>query len=634
MSKQTNLEMELGNASQSGNSWTDDSLVQKDLLGFNKAYTDKQNDSFLKLTSEGTTDESQDIILKNHCQNQNNVPNENGNDRDTSVDHTINKDTVSDDHQTERGVITEDHLHEYDTVSHNISVGVNHVTDEGDIALRELLFCIRKSKPKNKATTLPQKFTKDKTRDQHIDPTLPAEPNNVDTMYERGAKPSHPYIQIVRNGGGRSSDIIGGCRIKESAGATAQVQELKHGNVTAEYEKQASLSRRSEYEKQASLSRRSEYEKQASLSRRSEYEKQAFLSRRFVKESRDRHHPANTSAVSHHNRIHDLDKYDFSFPHRGYAVLIVNKRFTNFSTRDGAQFDVTKSKDILQKLGYCQMNNECKNLDKESTLKILKAARDTDHSMFDSFALIVSSHGDEKENQRKNGKKEHAIYCTDDQYIFTGDILEMFSDDNCPSLRGKPKLFFIQACRGSKTDLGAEIAVIEANNGNTSKEEQITWTQSSVGHKDSFSSNYDGKNPEGETKEHDPHIAPVESVDDTDAGRFLNIWDDRPIVHCINDCLVMYAIPSGHFAWRSNTDGSWMLHYLWGEVMSYDYRKPCSFLKVLTTTNRKMANRETHTPGNPGKSGKKAIPSIIHQLDKDIVFRQKKYSEYSTITFV
>ncbi|KAK3593310.1 hypothetical protein CHS0354_031370 [Potamilus streckersoni] len=686
MSEQTNLETKMGHESQAGNPWKDDNLAQKDLLDVKRANSDKQNDSISNLTREETNDENQGITLKSHGHCRDIVLNGNYNDNDrdfvseedtvnndvvsnnhqgdfeliseilrheydtvsddhqtdhgvvteyhlrendtvsddhkighgvvteyhlcendtVSDDHQIGhgvvteyhlreNDTVSDDHQTDHGVVTEDDLHEYDTVSNNISVGAYHVTDDGDIAFMKLFSCFGKSKAKDKETTPFQKSTNDKAKEQQIDTALQTELKPLEMLYERGVKPRHPYIQIVRKS--HSSDIIGGCTLKTSTGAPDHFEEPKLGNVKAEYDKYTPLSR-------------------------------------SVIESYERHHPANTKAMSHDTRIHDLDKYDFSFPHRGLAVLIVNKRFINFNNRDGAQFDVTKSKDILQKLGYYQMNNDCKNLNKASTLNILKAARDTDHSAFDSFALIVSSHGDEKENPRKNGKKEHAIYSSDDQYIFTGDILEMFSDDNCPSLKGKPKLFFIQACRGSKTDLGAEIAVIQANDGNDNKAKQVIWTQPSAGHNDSFPSYYDGKNSEEETVESDQHLARVQSVDDTDARGFVDIWEDRPIVLCNNDCLIMYAIPSGHFAWRSNTDGSWMLHYLWVEVMNYDYRKPCSFLKVLTATNRKMANRETHTPGNLAKSGKKAIPAIIHQLDKDIVFRQKKYSEYSTITFV
>lgn len=37
------------------------------------------------------------------------------------------------------------------------------------------------------------------------------------------------------------------------------------------------------------------------------------------------------------------------------------------------------------------------------------------------------------------------------------DIYEKLAGDRCPTLAGKPKLFFIQACRGAKCDPGVEI---------------------------------------------------------------------------------------------------------------------------------------------------------------------------------
>lgn len=55
-----------------------------------------------------------------------------------------------------------------------------------------------------------------------------------------------------------------------------------------------------------------------------------------------------------------------------------------------------------------------------------------DHSEADCFLIVVMSHGD-------NG----VIYARD--HTYPPDTLWMpFTGDNCPSLAGKPKLFFIQ----------------------------------------------------------------------------------------------------------------------------------------------------------------------------------------------
>lgn len=58
--------------------------------------------------------------------------------------------------------------------------------------------------------------------------------------------------------------------------------------------------------------------------------------------------------------------------------------------------------------------------------------------------MVVLSHGDE-------GK----IYAKDADYP-PDTLWNPFSGDRCPTLAGKPKIFFIQACRGSKVDPGAK----------------------------------------------------------------------------------------------------------------------------------------------------------------------------------
>ena len=68
-----------------------------------------------------------------------------------------------------------------------------------------------------------------------------------------------------------------------------------------------------------------------------------------------------------------------------------------------------------------------------------------DHTSSDCFACILSSHGSEVGWY----KEKHVIERTDivfakDGYLFIEDILKYFREDKSPSLKGKPKLFFIQ----------------------------------------------------------------------------------------------------------------------------------------------------------------------------------------------
>lgn len=72
-----------------------------------------------------------------------------------------------------------------------------------------------------------------------------------------------------------------------------------------------------------------------------------------------------------------------------------------------------------------------------------------DHSENDCFFLAIMTHGD-------NG----TIYTRSERY--TIDIVtSFFTDENCPTLKGKPRLFFIQACRGGEIDTGHVIKISE-----------------------------------------------------------------------------------------------------------------------------------------------------------------------------
>ena len=67
------------------------------------------------------------------------------------------------------------------------------------------------------------------------------------------------------------------------------------------------------------------------------------------------------------------------------------------------------------------------------------------HNSVNYFKVVVLTHGN-----------EGILYGYDHSYP-THKIWEFFTADKCPSLAGKPKLFFLQACQGSKMDAGASV---------------------------------------------------------------------------------------------------------------------------------------------------------------------------------
>ena len=64
----------------------------------------------------------------------------------------------------------------------------------------------------------------------------------------------------------------------------------------------------------------------------------------------------------------------------------------------------------------------------------------SDHQNSDAFMITVLSHGDKS-----------FVYCSDGKELELELLYELFDDKECPALIGKPKIFIIQACQGSKT---------------------------------------------------------------------------------------------------------------------------------------------------------------------------------------
>ena len=85
------------------------------------------------------------------------------------------------------------------------------------------------------------------------------------------------------------------------------------------------------------------------------------------------------------------------------------------------------------------------DLDSSRMIEVFKDTSEKDFSKYDCFICIILSHG-----------SADGILGTDDIPIQVDYITSLFRGTKCPSLRDKPKLFFIQACRGIEQDIAAE----------------------------------------------------------------------------------------------------------------------------------------------------------------------------------
>ncbi|XP_047576686.1 caspase-8 isoform X2 [Lutra lutra] len=87
---------------------------------------------------------------------------------------------------------------------------------------------------------------------------------------------------------------------------------------------------------------------------------------------------------------------------------------------------------------------------RDSTAKkicdILKSYQSMDHTTRDCFICCILSHGD-----------KGIIYGCDGQEVPIYELTSYFTGSKCPSLAGKPKIFFIQACQGDNYQKGIAV---------------------------------------------------------------------------------------------------------------------------------------------------------------------------------
>lgn len=82
-----------------------------------------------------------------------------------------------------------------------------------------------------------------------------------------------------------------------------------------------------------------------------------------------------------------------------------------------------------------------------SLLILFAEAVEFDHSSSDCIVFIIMTHGDDGD----------ILHAKDGKYNLDKMICKKFTTDKCHSLAGKPKLFFIQACKGNDYDMGSLI---------------------------------------------------------------------------------------------------------------------------------------------------------------------------------
>lgn len=245
----------------------------------------------------------------------------------------------------------------------------------------------------------------------------------------------------------------------------------------------------------------------------------------------------------------DECEYRMDNKYRGYAVIFNNKKFNNsldMPLRSGTDKDAANLEKTFHKLGF-NVILEHNNTAHEMRDLLNKLAR-SDHSENDCFVCCILSHGEE------------GIIYGIDREVEIEQLISPFKLSR--SLAGKPKLFFIQACRGTKL---------------------------------------------------------MDSIGGIDTNPFKSVTVDKIPIEA--DFLIAYSTVAGHYSWRNSTNGSWFVQTLCDVLLEYGMQ--LEIMQILTIVNRKVAYHYESNASDSSMSGKKQIPCIMSMLTKELFFKRK-----------
>lgn len=246
--------------------------------------------------------------------------------------------------------------------------------------------------------------------------------------------------------------------------------------------------------------------------------------------------------------------YNMNHPKRGLALIFNHEFFTisHLKPRSGTNVDCENLIKTLKSLDF--EVNDFHNSPHREIVKNLERVSDMDHSDHDCLVVAVLSHGE-----------LGLIYAHDTAYK-ADSLWHYFTADRCPTLAGKPKLFFIQACQGDKLDPGI-----------TLKERTET--------------------------------------DGQPAATFR--------IPSQADILIAYSTIPGYYSWRNTSRGSWFMQALCLELCENGTRY--DLLTLLTFVCQRVAlDFESNTPDNVTMHQQKQIPCITSMLTRLVKFTSQK----------
>ncbi|XP_062373971.1 caspase 20, apoptosis-related cysteine peptidase [Sardina pilchardus] len=236
---------------------------------------------------------------------------------------------------------------------------------------------------------------------------------------------------------------------------------------------------------------------------------------------------------------------------RGLCIIINNENFQTLSTRRGSSEDADALRKVFTWLSFEVEYHQDLTKDKMKSA-VQEGSQRADG---DCFVCCVMSHGE------TNG-----VFGCDSGVMTVEEMITPFKGNNCPRLAGKPKLFFIQACRGR---LFQNEAMIRA----------------------------DSSREDNQDLEMDAY-----------PGEMISIPAEA-------DFLVSMATVNEYFSFRNNITGSWFIQSLCKQLKEGVLRRD-DILTILTYVNDDVCREEGNIRGKKAKQ----VPDQSFRLRKRLVF--------------
>ncbi|XP_011692405.1 PREDICTED: caspase-1-like isoform X2 [Wasmannia auropunctata] len=256
----------------------------------------------------------------------------------------------------------------------------------------------------------------------------------------------------------------------------------------------------------------------------------------------------------------DADCYNMNHKNRGKCIIFNHEKF-NLSemNREGSLLDVMRLRKSFGNLDF-----DVETYDNLTHAEIMKKINEVsqlyDHTDNDCLCVIALTHG-----------IQHDMIFAKDVVYSSDTLWKPFTADKCSSLAGKPKLFFIQACRGDQTDGGIQLQC-----SSRSLRPRQTETDSAVS-----------------------YAIPSHA-----------------------DFLIAHSSMKGFFTWRNPSEGTWYIQCLC-DILD-EHGTTMDLMNMLTLTSRKVATEFSSVSKDKYLDNQKQVPSVTTMLIRSVYFPPKK----------